>query len=65
MGPADTVGGQSTVALKVLERPNGGRPENPVGSAAVESELIEHVLEVGDIVAAEMRGADQQQTITE
>lgn len=61
----DPVGCQSPVALEVLERPNRRRAEDPVGPTTVETELIQPVLERGDVVTAQLWGRQDEQTVAE
>ncbi len=51
--------------LEVFECAHGGGPEDTVRTSAVESKLIQRVLQFRDVVAAELGSSDQQQSITE
>ena len=51
--------------MEVEQRPTRGRAEDPVGPTAVETEVVEAPLEVGDIVTAQHRRVEHQQSITE
>ena len=62
---ADAVGGQTDVALEVVERPGGQGAEDPVDPAGVEAEAAEAPLQLGDVVAAEVGGAVVEEAVAE
>ena len=62
---ADAVDVEAAVALEVLERRGGGRPEDAVDPAAVEAEAAEPGLQRADVVAALERRHQPQRAVTE
>src|SRR5687768_2430161 len=65
LGPAHSVGRRAAVGLEVHERPGGARSEDPVDPTAVEPEPVEERLELGDVVAAQVRRREQEVAIAE
>jgi len=62
---ADAVGVESTVALEVDEGTYRGRPQNAIGAATVEPDVVQSSLEIFDIVASELGGAQYEEPIAE
>ena len=62
---ADTVGVDPAVALEIDERPHRGGSEDAVGSTAVETEVVEALLEGDDVVAAHLGRFELERPITE
>ena len=62
---ADPVGSEPAVALEVLECPHGCGAEDAVGTTAVESELVERILELGDVVTAQLRCGEDQEAVAQ
>jgi len=59
----DAVGIQPTVSLKVRERTDCCRPQNTVWSTAVESNMVECVLQFLDVITPEMGRTEHEKTI--
>jgi hypothetical protein len=62
---AHAVGGQTDVALEVVERPGRQGAEDPVDPAGVEAEAPEAPLQLGDVVTAEVGGAVVEQAVAQ
>lgn len=62
---AHTIDGKATVALEVLQRAHRRWTEDAVGSPAVESQLVERILQLRDVVAAQLRRREDQEPIAE
>jgi hypothetical protein len=55
VGPAHPVGRDAAVRLEVDQRTARARSEDPVDATAVEAEAAERGLELGDVIAAQVR----------
>ena len=55
VGPADAVGRRAAVRLELLQRPRRAGSENAIDAPAVEAEPAEPRLQLGDVVAAQVR----------
>jgi hypothetical protein len=64
VGAADPIGCGAAVRLELFEGPGGAGPEDPVDPPAVEAESAEPRLQLGDIVATQVRRRQEQQPIT-
>jgi hypothetical protein len=51
--------------LEVVEGPPGGGSEDPVGATAVETEMVQRVLQLGDVVASQHRRRQHEQAFTQ
>ena len=65
LGPEDAVDREPGVALELAQRRRGLVAEDAVLAAGVEAERVEPVLELGDVVAAEVRAALVEQAVAE
>ena len=65
LGAEDAVDREPGVALELAQRRGALMPEDAVLAAGVEAERIEPVLEVGDVVTAQVRAALVEQPVAE
>ena len=65
MRTADSVRSQTGVALEVSDGSSGQWTEDAVGATAVEPDVIQRTLELGNIVTAKHRGVEHEETVTE
>src|SRR4051812_11374187 len=64
-GAAHAIGADPAVALEIDQGPCGRRPEDAVGPAAIEPEVVETLLKGNDVVATHLGRLELERPIAE
>lgn len=62
---ADPVGQDARVALEVDEGADRGRSENSVGTSAIETEVVQRLLEFDDVIATDLRSSERENAVAQ